>query len=252
MKMVDPKHQTKWNLRKCASIFNKLMEDSASEEIFWKSPGKRWFWGPPGDANHKQFLLYKKTIRNPLGLSCIWSKLTKKEYQTTAEFLEDMTRVFKNAMKFNLPASENYTEARRLMGELTQQLSKEFGPKSKHFRKFGTKVYEPGKIVRLLGKELRKGAVWYHLDFQLPTEAVPKKSKGRKLRKRKREESDAKLDESIAGQLSARRALEMRSKIFKGWFAEARITKQLEELWETKRNEQALANSVAWRMKNPT
>jgi len=250
MKAVDPKLQPKWKLRKCAVIFNKLLEDQSSEEIFWKNPGKRWFWGPPGEANHKQFLLYKKTVRNPLGLSSIWSKLTKKQYHKTEEFLENLTRVFNNAMKFNLPNTETYTEARRLLGEITQELSKEFGPKSRQFKNFGAKVYEPGKIVRLLGKELRKGAVWYHLDFQLRQKAETKKSGKRKLRKRKREELEAKEDDSIAGQLSARRATETRNKTFKGWFAEARIAKQLEDLWETKRNEQALANSVAWRMKN--
>lgn len=65
-------------------------------EPFWKLPSRRIY---PD---------YYKEIKNPLSLAQIRTKLTKKGYGTVSEVAGDMTIMFENAKKYNIPNSKLY------------------------------------------------------------------------------------------------------------------------------------------------
>ncbi|ENN78044.1 hypothetical protein HUJ04_006145 [Dendroctonus ponderosae] len=71
-------------------------------EPFWKLPSRRIY---PD---------YYKEIKNPLSLTQIRAKLTKKGYGTVSEVAGDMTIMFENAKKYNIPNSKLYKDAVRL------------------------------------------------------------------------------------------------------------------------------------------
>ncbi|XP_064212434.1 protein polybromo-1 isoform X5 [Tribolium castaneum] len=71
-------------------------------EPFWKLPSKRFY---PD---------YYREIKNPVSLTQIKRKLTKHAYGTISEVAGDMTIMFENAKKYNLPSSRLYKDAVKL------------------------------------------------------------------------------------------------------------------------------------------
>ncbi|XP_066252584.1 protein polybromo-1 isoform X2 [Euwallacea similis] len=71
-------------------------------EPFWKLPSRRIY---PD---------YYKEIKNPLSLYQIRNKLSKKAYGTVSEVAGDMTIMFENAKKYNVPNSKLYKDAVKL------------------------------------------------------------------------------------------------------------------------------------------
>ncbi|CAG9839830.1 unnamed protein product [Diabrotica balteata] len=69
---------------------------------FWKLPSRKFY---PD---------YYKEIKNPMSLSQIRQKLVKKGYGTLSEVAGDLTIIFENAKKYNIPASKLYKDAVRL------------------------------------------------------------------------------------------------------------------------------------------
>jgi protein polybromo-1 len=65
-------------------------------EPFWRLPSKRFY---PD---------YYREIKNPVSLTQIKRKLTNHAYGTVSEVAGDMTIMFENAKKYNLPASRLY------------------------------------------------------------------------------------------------------------------------------------------------
>lgn len=76
---------------------------SPLSEPFWKLPSRRIY---PD---------YYKEIKNPLSLIQIRNKLTKKAYGTVSEVAGDMTIMFENAKKYNIPNSKLYKVKRYLL-----------------------------------------------------------------------------------------------------------------------------------------
>ncbi|XP_060527189.1 protein polybromo-1 isoform X2 [Cylas formicarius] len=71
-------------------------------EPFWKLPSRRIY---PD---------YYKEIKNPLSLAQIRRKLTSKSYGTLSEVAGDLTVMFENAKKYNIPSSKLYKDAVKL------------------------------------------------------------------------------------------------------------------------------------------
>jgi protein polybromo-1 len=71
-------------------------------EPFWRLPSKRFY---PD---------YYREIKNPVSLTQIKRKLTNHAYGTVSEVAGDMTIMFENAKKYNLPASRLYKDAVKL------------------------------------------------------------------------------------------------------------------------------------------
>ncbi|XP_045461184.1 protein polybromo-1 isoform X2 [Harmonia axyridis] len=71
-------------------------------EPFWKLPSKRFYAD------------YYKEIKNPLSLTQIRKKLQNKQYGTLSEVAGDMTIMFENAKKYNVPSSKLYKDAVKL------------------------------------------------------------------------------------------------------------------------------------------
>ena len=65
-------------------------------EPFWKLPSKRFY---PD---------YYREIKNPVSLTQIKRKLMQKSYGTVSEVAGDMTIMFENAKKYNMPSSKLY------------------------------------------------------------------------------------------------------------------------------------------------
>lgn len=65
-------------------------------EPFWKLPSKRFY---PD---------YYREIKNPVSLTQIKRKLMQKSYGTVSEVAGDMTIMFENAKKYNMPTSKLY------------------------------------------------------------------------------------------------------------------------------------------------
>ncbi|XP_076258471.1 protein polybromo isoform X4 [Rhynchophorus ferrugineus] len=71
-------------------------------EPFWKLPSKRFY---PD---------YYKEIKNPLSLTQIRRKLESKSYGTVSEVAGDLTIMFENAKKYNMPSSKIYKDTIKL------------------------------------------------------------------------------------------------------------------------------------------
>lgn len=65
-------------------------------EPFWKLPSRRFY---PD---------YYREIKNPICLGQIRRKLVKKGYGTLSEVAGDLTIMFENAKKYNIPTSKLY------------------------------------------------------------------------------------------------------------------------------------------------
>lgn len=65
-------------------------------EPFWRLPSRRFY---PD---------YYKEIKNPVSLTQIRRKLTKCAYGTVSEVAGDLTIMFENAKKYNIPSSKLY------------------------------------------------------------------------------------------------------------------------------------------------
>ncbi|KAF3422745.1 hypothetical protein E2986_05859 [Frieseomelitta varia] len=82
-------------------------------EYFWKLPSKRLY---PD---------YYKTIKNPISLLQIRTKIKKGEYGTVSEVAGDMNIMFENAKKYNIHTSRLYKSAvklQKIMQEKVQEL----------------------------------------------------------------------------------------------------------------------------------
>ncbi|XP_022920699.1 protein polybromo-1 isoform X3 [Onthophagus taurus] len=80
---------------------------------FWRLPSKKFY---PD---------YYKEIKNPVSMSQIKRKLVNKLYGTVSEVAGDMTIMFENAKKYNVPASKLYKDAvklQKLMQAKVQEL----------------------------------------------------------------------------------------------------------------------------------
>ncbi|KAL1506167.1 hypothetical protein ABEB36_005579 [Hypothenemus hampei] len=149
-------------------------------EPFWKLPSR------------KAYPDYYKEIKNPMSLTQIKNKLTKKAYGTVSEVAGDMTIMFENAKKYNVPNSKLYRDAVRLqkvmqakvqelldIDQVTQKKTnkkhcknidydipkKKTGPKPKNLSPMGTPMRgRPPKDVVPMKKRLHSLAK-YMLDF---------------------------------------------------------------------------------------
>ncbi|XP_050303913.1 protein polybromo-1 isoform X2 [Anthonomus grandis grandis] len=112
-------------------------DKTALSEPFWKLPSRRIY---PD---------YYREIKNPMSLTQIRNKLTKKLYGTVSEVAGDMTVMFENAKKYNVPSSKLYKDAVKLQKvmqakvqallDIDQKLEDSNTNNDEHKKKVGTK-----------------------------------------------------------------------------------------------------------------
>ncbi|CAL7944798.1 unnamed protein product [Xylocopa violacea] len=115
-------------------------------EYFWKLPSKRLY---PD---------YYKTIKNPISLLQIRTKIKKGEYGTVSEVAGDMNIMFENAKKYNIHTSRLYKSAvklQKIMQEKVQELL-EFDQDSDSDSEFENNSHQP-KLIKRASNLLTRG-----------------------------------------------------------------------------------------------
>ncbi|XP_076380788.1 protein polybromo isoform X5 [Megalopta genalis] len=115
-------------------------------EYFWKLPSKRLY---PD---------YYKTIKNPISLLQIRTKIKKGEYGTVSEVAGDMNIMFENAKKYNIHTSRLYKSAvklQKIMQEKVQELL-EFDQDSDSDSEFENSSHQP-KLIKRASNLLTRG-----------------------------------------------------------------------------------------------
>ncbi|XP_028520527.1 protein polybromo-1 isoform X2 [Apis cerana] len=115
-------------------------------EYFWKLPSKRLY---PD---------YYKTIKNPISLLQIRTKIKKGEYGTVSEVAGDMNIMFENAKKYNIHTSRLYkcaVKLQKIMQEKVQELL-EFDQDSDSDSEFENSSHQP-KLIKRASNLLTRG-----------------------------------------------------------------------------------------------
>ncbi|XP_043583645.1 protein polybromo-1 isoform X5 [Bombus pyrosoma] len=115
-------------------------------EYFWKLPSKRLY---PD---------YYKTIKNPISLLQIRTKIKKGEYGTVSEVAGDMNIMFENAKKYNIHTSRLYkcaVKLQKIMQEKVHELL-EFDQDSDSDSEFENSSHQP-KLIKRASNLLTRG-----------------------------------------------------------------------------------------------